>query len=381
MKESYKSTTRGAIYRKSRYRITAFCALVTGLVLLIAFAVAWQAARRQMSNADESLFLSQCQTVTAYVSSPYGVDTQTVLQFAGQNQLAVAVVDGGTLLTFVPDLQKETLTQLLASVQASAIGRGLYSSAAQSGNFMVQSAGQNWRCFLQGQAMSTTQWCNILVMQPVTVHSAEVLRLLAVYAAAFMLGWAALILMSAILARFAVRPIEQAQTEQIRFLASASHELKTPLAVISTSADLLKQKSQDLAEPCHLIQQQTRQMGRLIDDMLVLTNSNTGHWTLQLRPVLPEEAAMTAYETFQPVLARAEQMLALEMPDAPLPMVLADEQRLQQILAILLDNAHTYASPGSAVALRVDFQHNRPRPRHTGQCQTGGVYLFLPANF
>lgn len=82
--------------------------------------------------------------------------------------------------------------------------------------------------------------------------------------------------MSAILARFAVRPIEQAQTEQIRFLASASHELKTPLAVISTSADLLKQKSQDLAEPCHLIQQQTRQMGRLIDDMLVLTNSNTG---------------------------------------------------------------------------------------------------------
>lgn len=132
MKESYKSTTRGAIYRKSRYRITAFCALVTGLVLLIAFAVAWQAARRQMNNADESLFLSQCQTVTAYVSSPYGVDTQTVLQFAGQNQLAVAVVDGGTLLTFVPDLQKETLTQLLASVQASAIGRGLYSSAAQS---------------------------------------------------------------------------------------------------------------------------------------------------------------------------------------------------------------------------------------------------------
>lgn len=84
MKESYKSTTRGAIYRKSRYRITAFCALVTGLVLLIAFAVAWQAARRQMNNADESLFLSQCQTVTAYVSSPYGVDTQTVLQFAGR---------------------------------------------------------------------------------------------------------------------------------------------------------------------------------------------------------------------------------------------------------------------------------------------------------
>ena len=58
---------------------------------------------------------------------------------------------------------------------------------------------------------------------------------------------------------------------------------------------------------------------------------------------------------------RGHAVSALEMPDAPLPMVLADEQRLQQILAILLDNAHTYASPGSAVALRVDFQHNQVR--------------------
>lgn len=69
------SATRSALYKKLRHRITAFCALVTGLVLLVAFAVAWQAARRQMRHAEESLFSSQCQTVTAYVSTPYAVDT------------------------------------------------------------------------------------------------------------------------------------------------------------------------------------------------------------------------------------------------------------------------------------------------------------------
>ena len=298
-----------------------------------------------------SLFLSQCQTVTAYVSSPYGVDTQTVLQFAGQNQLAVAVVDGGTLLTFVPDLQKETLTQLLASVQASAIGRGLYSSAAQSGNFMVQSAGQNWRCFLQGQAMSTTQWCNILVMQPVTVHSAEVLRLLAVYAAAFMLGWAALILMSAILARFAVRPIEQAQTEQIRFLASASHELKTPLAVISTSADLLKQKSQDLAEPCHLIQQQTRQMGRLIDDMLLLANSDADTLTIKPEACQPDLLLLDTYEKFEPLAKKNGLHLILTLPEEILPDCFCDIHRTEQIFSIIVDNALCYTPSGGKVTL------------------------------
>lgn len=49
-----------------------------------------------------SLYFSpNVRLVIAYVSSPYGVDTQTVLQFAGQNQLAVAVGwTAGTLLTF-----------------------------------------------------------------------------------------------------------------------------------------------------------------------------------------------------------------------------------------------------------------------------------------
>ena len=347
MKESYKSTTRGAIYRKSRYRITAFCALVTGLVLLIAFAVAWQAARRQMSNADESLFLSQCQTVTAYVSSPYGVDTQTVLQFAGQNQLAVAVVDGGTLLTFVPDLQKETLTQLLASVQASAIGRGLYSSAAQSGNFMVQSAGQNWRCFLQGQAMSTTQWCNILVMQPVTVHSAEVLRLLAVYAASFMLGWAALILMSAILARFAVRPIEQAQTEQIRFLASASHELKTPLTVIHADAQLLESEIGENEWLSDIIKQTTN-MIEMTHKLVYLARAEEqdNHFVKIEFPI--SDVAEDVAEPYRSVAQSKGKNYTLDIQEGL--SYCGDEKAIRELMTALLDNAFKYSSDGGSIS-------------------------------
>ena len=145
-------------------------------------------------------------------------------------------------------------------------------------------------------------------------------------------------------------------TEEVRrrFVSDASHELKTPLAVISTSVDLLRRGVSDPEEPCQTIQRETRQMARLIDDMLVLTNGGTGRWELQLQPLVPEDISMSVYEKFVPIFAQKAQELTLQLPDTALPSVFADEQRLEQILSILLDNAHSYAPEGSSVQLRVD---------------------------
>ena len=63
---------------------------------------------------------------------------------------------------------------------------------------------------------------------------------------------------------------------------------------------------------------------------------------------------MSVYEKFVPIFAQKAQELTLQLPDTALPSVFADEQRLEQILSILLDNAHSYAPEGSSVQLRVD---------------------------
>ena len=124
--------------------------------------------------------------------------------------------------------------------------------------------------------------------------------------------------------------------------------------MITTSVDLLRRGVSDPEEPCQTIQRETRQMARLIDDMLVLTNGGTGRWELQLQPLVPEDISMSVYEKFVPIFAQKAQELTLQLPDTALPSVFADEQRLEQILSILLDNAHSYAPEGSSVQLRVD---------------------------
>lgn len=362
MKQKDKFTTaRNAVYRQLQYHITVFSALLTGLVLFAACVVSFRAAQREIQNAAQNLFLSQCQTVNAYLAAPGSVDTQGLLQFVDQNDLTVAVVDGGTLLKFTPTLSDDTWNSLISELKNNDIWQKLNSSKAESEASVLTVLNENWRVSLQNHFTSTTQWFNVLVLQPVATDSGTTLRLVVQYSLIFFASWSILIAIAGLLSRRMVQPVEQAQNEQIRFLASASHELKTPLAVISTSVDLLLHDTSKPEDPCHTIQHETRQMARLIDDMLVLTNGGTGKWRLSAKRIAPEDVSMAVYEKFVPVFAKKDQQLDLEIPDTALPFILADEQRLEQILSILLDNAQSYAPSGSSVLLRVDQQNGKVR--------------------
>ena len=92
-------------------------------------------------------------------------------------------------------------------------------------------------------------------------------------------------------------------------------------------------------------------MARLVDDMLILSGSGTGRWTLHRRPVQPEDVILSAYEAYAGLMEKKGQTLCLRLPGDALPMVCADEQRLGQILTILLDNAYRHTPPGKEIVL------------------------------
>lgn len=76
---------------------------------------------------------------------------------------------------------------LLAELKEDAVGETLYSSKAQSGTFVLTAAGKEWRAALQNHSASTTQWYNVLVLQPMTTDVSRVMRLLVQYAVVFAL--------------------------------------------------------------------------------------------------------------------------------------------------------------------------------------------------
>ena len=80
------------------------------------------------------------------------------------------------------------------------------------------------------------------------------------------LGFLLFLGVSILLSRWAVRPVERAWKQQRQFVADASHELKTPLTVISTTAELLRgpQEDRDRERLLGGILTMTRQMSRLV---------------------------------------------------------------------------------------------------------------------
>ena len=88
------------------------------------------------------------------------------------------------------------------------------------------------------------------------------------------LSFAAFLGLSLLLARWAVRPVERAWQQQRQFVADASHELKTPLAVITTNAELL-QGTQEAGPASHILST-ARQMRQLVEGLLELARADGG---------------------------------------------------------------------------------------------------------
>lgn len=164
---------------------------------------------------------------------------------------------------------------------------------------------------------------------------------------------------SILLAAWAVRPVEKAWQQQRQFVADASHELKTPLTVILTNAELLQSPEYSQEEKGRFsvsILTMTRQMRGLVESLLQLARVDNGQIAAQMTGVDFSQLAEEAVLPFEPVYF--EQGLMLESQIEPGITVRGNPQYLRQVVDILLDNGQKYSAPGSTPQLTLR-RHSR----------------------
>ncbi|MFZ1059162.1 MAG: ATP-binding protein [Candidatus Rokuibacteriota bacterium] len=153
-----------------------------------------------------------------------------------------------------------------------------------------------------------------------------------------------------------LRRLERVRTE---FVANVSHELRTPLTAIRGYLETLLEGGLDERDNARrfleIVSRHTERLGRLLDDLTDLSNIELGKVALELEPTELGEALEAVVAIIEPRAAGKGVSLAVDLPP-DLPRVLADGDRLTQILINLLDNAVKFTPAGGRVTVTAAVQ-------------------------
>ena len=163
----------------------------------------------------------------------------------------------------------------------------------------------------------------------------------------------------------ALRPIKTAMDSQRTFIADASHELRTPVAVVRTNAELLKRHlgpdtghtaASDQVALDDILSESDR-LGRMVDQMLTLAEADAGQRTVLSSEISLNELIDEVARSMRSIAETRQMLLETRLTDDV--SVNGDPGRLRELVSVLLDNAVKYADAGGRVEVALRREHRK----------------------
>ncbi len=152
-----------------------------------------------------------------------------------------------------------------------------------------------------------------------------------------------------------ITELKRLEEVRMEFVLNVSHELRTPLTAIRGYAETLLDSGAgnggEVQKFLEVILRHAERLGRLLNELLDLSNIELERAPLQIRPIDLADVARHAVAALAPQAEQKSISLSGDIPE-PLPAVLADRDRLMQVLVNLLDNSVKYTPEGGRVTLR-----------------------------
>lgn len=174
-------------------------------------------------------------------------------------------------------------------------------------------------------------------------------------------AFAVLFVVSVLLANWALRPVKRAWEQQQRFIADASHELKTPITVMLANLGII------LAHPENTITQQTKwientkteatHMKKLVENLLFLAKADAMQAPGEYTRLSLSDTVWNCVLPFEPVAF--EQGVGINSNIDPNIFMMGDQRQIQQLIVILLDNACKYAGKRGSVTIEVKHTQDK----------------------
>ena len=158
--------------------------------------------------------------------------------------------------------------------------------------------------------------------------------------------------------------LEHSFYTQRRFIANASHELRSPLANLRMALELALRRPrtpEDYRQSLRSSLEETEQLSDLVNDLLTLSRADSGHFDVQCQSIALIPFLQPILDTYKVQAETKHITMTLSSPDIR---VNGDRMRLQQLFSNLLDNALRYTSEGGMIQV-------------TGICQDDSVQISI----
>jgi signal transduction histidine kinase len=321
-----------------RWRLTMAFACVMAMLLTATGLFVRQHVQGNLDSALDASLRSHAADVTALAQqADTGLADAKQIGVAGQRpQLAQVVDTHGRVIDATPGLPRRSL------LDAAALARARTGSVVFSRTLVAQDEPVR---LLAVPIRAQDQRLVAVVGQSLEERDRAIDDLTRVLLVG---GPAALVLASLAgyaLTGAALRPVEVMRSRERAFVADASHELRSPLTMLRTELELMARDQPSgaaLEEATGSAIEETRRLGRLADDLLLLTRADHQHVALRSTRVSPRELVNDAAARARRRASAGRARISTTNDDDT-PLVLADPDRVAQAVDNMLDNALRHA--------------------------------------
>lgn len=355
-----------AMMKKVHFRLSLLCSGITSLILLLMSLAALSISEKGLKDNSFISFQNDMNTLISNLEQQTVISHQWLTKLQNNKHYLIRLSDNDIPLLFnekTTPRQQELLDFAMKTYETE------FSTAASDFDHMISTVKFSLRMPKEkpslyygcvGLCRRGTGTLKVLVVMPQTQLLQQISRQRLLFFLLNLLAAACLMIFSRRFTGRLLQPVEEAQTQQTQFISAASHELRTPLAVILSCASACQNAEADRQEQfLNSILSEGKRMSKLIDDLLLLTRTDRQNFVLQKKSVEADTLLLETYEAFEPLAAKKQIRLSVQLPEELLSPCVCDPERIRQVLAILLHNAISYTPEHGTVHLSLSFAKQR----------------------
>lgn len=347
------------MFQKLHVQLTLFCTLICGMILVLMSLICLSVSEKESRERNFADFRINVNMLVNHLESQSVISYAWLSQFCTDTHFELDIQDNGSSLVFdtlTPgSLEEEYFNQVRQKAKTD-YGILEESITAES----ILSTHEEFELTINKTAYygamilipKNKRALNIAALYSLSDFHRRILFQRLLFAGADLFG----ILLLGIFFWFftwrMIKPLAVSRQKQAEFVAAASHELRSPLTVILSCLSAMKQASPiEAAHFSETIEQEGKRMSRLVDDMLTLSGTDSSHFAIHKKPAELDTLLLSAYEKFEPLARKKCISLDISLPEELVRPCLCDKERIEQVFAILLDNAISYTPKEGSISL------------------------------